>query len=365
MKKINVLILISLDLRLAGTPMFCYILSKYLDKEKFNPVVVSLKEGGYFFKKIKEENNIKIYTLKNGANFFEQIKFVSRIVKSENINIIQSNFTRAAFIAQIIALFNKKIKIIISEHALFIPWYSIIPQNFLDFCTKSRLKVIYNSKATYHAIKKYRFFKSYSEVIHLGVEPRCKLYNIEKKRQKIIITSIGGFSAIRDVKSLILAINLIKNDFNIIVQLVGYKGSERYSKETYAQYKLLNELNLQSYFLILDKKSNIEKYLAKTDIYVNPTYKESFGIATVEAMLCEKPIIFANSGSLPELMIHMQEGIAFEPKNYKDLAKKLVLLIEDVKLRKKLGKAAKIKAEKYFSPSLLAKKYENIMLNFK
>ena len=70
------------------------------------------------------------------------------------------------------------------------------------------------------------------------------------------------------------------------------------------------------------------------DVYVNPTLQEGFGIATVKAMLCERPVICSRSGSLVELMEEGKEGLYFSPSDEKDLARCILYVIETQVLQK-------------------------------
>lgn len=62
---------------------------------------------------------------------------------------------------------------------------------------------------------------------------------------------------------------------------------------------------------------------------------ETFGISLLEAMALGMPIICSNKSSLPEIL--KDGGVYFDPKNHKDLLKKIELLIKDRVLRKKLS----------------------------
>jgi predicted SAM-dependent methyltransferase len=81
------------------------------------------------------------------------------------------------------------------------------------------------------------------------------------------------------------------------------------------------------------------------DFVVFPSRYESFGLVPLEAMVYQKPIIAAAAGAIPEVVIDGKSGLLFEPDNEQDLARKILLLINDEPLRKKLGQGAKQRVE--------------------
>jgi glycosyltransferase involved in cell wall biosynthesis len=88
---------------------------------------------------------------------------------------------------------------------------------------------------------------------------------------------------------------------------------------------------------------DIPKYYASVDIVVYPTFYEPLGNVILESMAAGKPIIASNVGGIPEIF---QEGTGYLIKpNDKVLSEKLRLLVEDDKLRKKMGAEGKKKVK--------------------
>jgi phosphatidylinositol alpha-mannosyltransferase len=90
-------------------------------------------------------------------------------------------------------------------------------------------------------------------------------------------------------------------------------------------------------------------YLNSSDIFCAPSiYGESFGIVLLEAMACNLPVVaFANEGYKSILAGTRGEKFLVQPKDYRDLAKKLEVLIENENLRKEMGKWGMEEAKKY------------------
>jgi len=76
---------------------------------------------------------------------------------------------------------------------------------------------------------------------------------------------------------------------------------------------------------------------------------ESFGVAAVEAMACEKPVIVSGVGGLPEVVEDNVTGLVVPPKNAEKLADAIEKLVSEEGLRNKLGMQARQRVEKLYN----------------
>jgi glycosyltransferase involved in cell wall biosynthesis len=60
-----------------------------------------------------------------------------------------------------------------------------------------------------------------------------------------------------------------------------------------------------------------------------PSEKESFGLAALEAMACEVPVISTNTGGLPELNVHGVTGFMSNVGDVPDMVKNMIALLDD------------------------------------
>lgn len=81
------------------------------------------------------------------------------------------------------------------------------------------------------------------------------------------------------------------------------------------------------------------EYLHRTAVYVQPTKHEAFGVAIAEAMSCGVPVISSKVGAVPEVLGDC--GLYADPDDPKDLADKIILLLQDEDFRKELGAKAR------------------------
>lgn len=97
----------------------------------------------------------------------------------------------------------------------------------------------------------------------------------------------------------------------------------------------------------------------KSDIIVAPSlWPEPFGRTLIEGMLLGKAVIGTNHGAPPEFVKNNENGILVEPGNDKELAEKIILLLENPDLRKRLGQEGRKSVLSNFHPEKIAKQYE-------
>jgi len=95
-------------------------------------------------------------------------------------------------------------------------------------------------------------------------------------------------------------------------------------------------------------------------VFVLPSRSEPFGIAIIEAMACEKPVISTKVGGIPEIIEHGRNGILIEPDDPKALTEALIMLIKDPELRFRLARNGYATVHKQFSSRNTGSTYEGV-----
>ena len=88
-----------------------------------------------------------------------------------------------------------------------------------------------------------------------------------------------------------------------------------------------------------------------------PSGSESFGLAALEAMACEVPVISSNVGGLPELNINGVTGFLSKLGNVNEMAQNAIQLLENEDLLQKFRDNA-LKQAKRFDLSNILPEYE-------
>jgi len=102
----------------------------------------------------------------------------------------------------------------------------------------------------------------------------------------------------------------------------------------------------------LDFMPDVRPLVQACDVLAFPTAPElgeGFGLAALEAMAAERPVVATAVGALPEVVAHGQTGIVVPPGDRGQLADALVRLARDPGLRARLGAAGRERARTEFS----------------
>jgi N-acetyl-alpha-D-glucosaminyl L-malate synthase BshA len=117
-----------------------------------------------------------------------------------------------------------------------------------------------------------------------------------------LLVHTSNFRKVKRIGDVLKMFGLLRKKVPAKLLLVG-DGPERLKMEM-----LSRELHLEQDVRFLGKLDAVEELLSVCDVFVMPSEKESFGLAALEAMACEVPVIASNVGGLPELIIDGENG---------------------------------------------------------
>ena len=100
------------------------------------------------------------------------------------------------------------------------------------------------------------------------------------------------------------------------------------------------------------------------DIFLIPSIADNCPLVVLEALACGIPIVAFETGGIPELVRHHQEGLVVEKRNINELIKGIDLLFQNADLRKRLGKNARHRATTHFDHHLISNQYEKLYYNW-
>src|SRR5690606_13800803 len=85
---------------------------------------------------------------------------------------------------------------------------------------------------------------------------------------------------------------------------------------------------------------DVVPWLSAADLFLLPSAQESFGLAALEAMSCEVPVIASRVGGLTEVIQDGITGFVCDPDDVTGMADRSIQLLQDPDLRRKIGRAA-------------------------
>jgi phosphatidylinositol alpha-mannosyltransferase len=203
-------------------------------------------------------------------------------------------------------------------------------------------------------LKIFKYYKGPKTVIPNGIdlaEFNLKVPKIKKYLDgKINILFLGRIEERKGLIYLLRALKILnrKHD-NLRLIVIGEGPLKKYCQRWVLKNKLYN--------VVFEKpvsQKEVPSYYKTADIYCSPAiYGESFGIVLIESMAMGTPVVaFANKGYAGVLGNTKGGKFLARPKDYKTMADKLEMLINNPGLRKEMGEWGKKEAEKYSWPKI-------------
>jgi N-acetyl-alpha-D-glucosaminyl L-malate synthase BshA len=131
-------------------------------------------------------------------------------------------------------------------------------------------------------------------------------------------------------------------------------GSERTNVEHRARC-----LGVYDKCVFVGKQPKIVDYLSAADVLLLPSDQESFGLAALEAMACEVPVIASRVGGIPEVVTDGETGFLSEVGDVDKMAEDAARLLTDQGLRIEMGKRARESAVTRYRTDLVIPQYIN------
>jgi glycosyltransferase involved in cell wall biosynthesis len=176
-------------------------------------------------------------------------------------------------------------------------------------------------------------------------------------QEKIIIGMVARLNAIKDQETLIRAFDLVETtNPNLELWLIG-EGNKRADLE-----ELTTELELQDVVKFWGSRNDVPELLGKMDIYAfSTTPNEGFGIAVIEAMAANLPVVASDVPACREVLANGEAGLLVSPANPEALANTLHPLLRSQKQRNYWGEKAYAHSLSHYTSQACADQWYQIL----
>jgi L-malate glycosyltransferase len=168
---------------------------------------------------------------------------------------------------------------------------------------------------------------------------------------EFLIVHTSNFRKVKRIPDVMHVFNNIRKEIPAKLLMIG-DGPERATAET-----LTRELHLNDDVRFLGKLEAVEEVLSVADLFLMPSEKESFGLAALEAMACEVPVISTNTGGLPELNVQGVTGFLSNIGDVEDMTRRALYILDKDHLPN--FKANALKRAQEFDIARILPKYED------
>jgi N-acetyl-alpha-D-glucosaminyl L-malate synthase BshA len=185
---------------------------------------------------------------------------------------------------------------------------------------------------------------------------RCKDQSARQrwaKNGEPILMHLSNFRPVKRVCDVIEIFALVREKIPAKLVLMG-DGPDRGSADFMVRKK-----GLTKDVFFLGKQDNVQEKLGLADLFLLPSDEESFGLAALEAMACEVPVIATNVGGLPEVVTHGVDGYLIPPRDVKAGAKYALEILTRPDRGRSMGQQARVNARSKYCSNDVIPQYEN------
>jgi len=361
-----------------GAEIMLYKLLSVIDRDIFEPVVISLTGYGSLGNNIKNMN-IPVYKMKMNAGFPNPYKvwgFI-KLIRKINPELIQGwmyHGNLAALLAKWILL----------NH---VPLLWNIRHTPDDLKKEKRLtalvirlgakfsshpdRIIYNSKVSAQKHESMGYSDKHKNIIPNGFNceqfkpfdnAKSKLcYSLGLKKNTLLIGLVARYHIMKDHVSFLHSAGKLNKTYPEIHFVLVGQGVD---KNNHLLIKLIEDLKIRKNVHLLGKRMDMDKITAGLDVACSSSsWGESFSNAIGEAMACSIPCVVTDVGD--SAWIVGDTGIVIKPRDEKALTEAWIELIElGPKGRARLGRSARQRVIEYFSINIVIKQYEDLYRTF-
>lgn len=326
-KKIKILHILP-NLSGGGAEKVCFDILNNLNPEKYDRYLILFKDQGQGEKMKLELNSkgIEIICLNKKSrlgvnNFYSLYKKIKEL--SPDICHTHLGADVRGRIAAAIA----RVKVIVStEHNI-----NISESKIITFLKKHSAYLNKKTFAVSRAVKedarqRYNLKEESLAIVYNGVDinffsPSQGDYK-KMEENSLVIGSMGRLSKQKGLSFLIEAAARVKSKKDLNFQIAGEGEDELILKKQIRKLDLFDKIKLLGFKPAKD-------FLEEIDIFVFPSRWEGLGLALLEAMAMEVPVIASDTGGIKEVL-GLNCGILFKQGDEVDLADKLDYLLSNI-----------------------------------
>jgi N-acetyl-alpha-D-glucosaminyl L-malate synthase BshA len=167
-----------------------------------------------------------------------------------------------------------------------------------------------------------------------------------------ILMHLSNFRPVKRITDAVEIFALVREKIPAKLVMIG-DGPDRGAAEYIVRKKRLTKD-----VLFLGKQDQVHEKLAVADLFLLPSDSESFGLAALEAMACEVPVLATNVGGVPEVVTHGVDGYLFEPRDVGTAAKYALEILTRADHGREMGRMARVNAKSRYCANDIIPQYE-------
>ena len=237
------------------------------------------------------------------------------------------------------------------------PSYSEIVAFSID--QSDRVTAVSNSlrNSTYEQLGVKREIEVIPNFLDCDIHRRQNVGDLRKRfvgedRDAKIVIHVSNFRPVKRIDAVMAVFDRIRRKVPARLLLVGD------GPELGTAYRLGRELGIGPLVHSLGAQEEVVPLLSIADLFLLPSAQESFGLAALEAMACEVPVVASRVGGLPEVIEHGVSGFLHPLDALDDMAESGVMVLTDAAKHRAIAAAAYARVRNEFCAEKIVPMYE-------
>jgi glycosyltransferase involved in cell wall biosynthesis len=174
-------------------------------------------------------------------------------------------------------------------------------------------------------------------------------------RTEYVIGAVGSLYPVKGHTYLLKALAIVlKSQPHVVCKIAG-QGRLLHQLQAEAA-----DLGIANQVTFLGLRHDIPQILQSIDVFVLPSLSEGLPLSVLEAMAAGKAVIATDVGGISEVVQNERTGFVVPPKDPEALASRILQLMADQAVAKRLGRAGREQVKRDFSLSTMTKQYETL-----
>ena len=172
--------------------------------------------------------------------------------------------------------------------------------------------------------------------------PRHPLFGASDDK---VLCHVSNFRPVKRIMDVLAVFERVAKVLPSRLLMIG-DGPDRSRAEAFCR-----EHGLRDRVFFFGNIPNLEEVLGSADLFLLPSEAESFGMAALEAMASEVPVIATRAGGLPEVVMEGESGYLLPVGDVDGMAERAIEILSDPALQRRLGRAGRQLADEQFNVS--------------
>ena len=298
-----------------------------------------------------------------------EIKNAKSIIKKNKIDLVHAHWLIPQGIIGVMLKKKYNLPLVVTIHGsdLF-PLKSHLFKSMQKMVVAGADVITVNSEVAINELVS-RFPEAKNKIVKIPMGIDTKVFRpkkagskFKKYKGKKIILFAGRLNEQKGLEYLLKALPSVISEIKNIKLLIVGEGEYKKQLE-----KIADGLGIINHVEFLGSKNHDELsgYYNLADVFVLPSVTssigtEAFGLVLAEAMACGTCVIGSSSGGIKEIIKNNENGLIFQEKNSDELARDMIKVLKDGKLRERLAKKGLKYSRKNFDWSIISKKFLKI-----